>query len=67
MHTRTGGVQSIHDIENGIDITTSFVKIPGGAHGGSWAARLKALSATTFEGQKNHLDAICHTGRLGSA
>lgn len=39
--TRRGGVQSIHDIENGIDITTSFVKIPGGAHGGSWAARIK--------------------------
>jgi len=39
--TRRGGVQSIHDIENGIDITTSFVKIPGGAHGGSWAARVK--------------------------
>ena len=39
--TRRGGVQSIHDIENGIDLTTSFVKIPGGAHGGSWAARIK--------------------------
>ncbi|KAK5654811.1 hypothetical protein OQA88_6847 [Cercophora sp. LCS_1] len=39
--TRRGGVQSIHDIENGIDITTSLVKIPGGAHGGSWAARIK--------------------------
>lgn len=38
---RKGGVQSIHDIENDIDITTSFVKIPGGAHGGSWAARIK--------------------------
>ncbi|KAK3944166.1 glycoside hydrolase [Diplogelasinospora grovesii] len=39
--TRRGGVQSIHDIENGIDITTSFVKVPGGGHGGSWAARIK--------------------------
>ncbi|KAK3378048.1 glycoside hydrolase family 63 protein [Podospora didyma] len=39
--TRNGGVQSIHDIENGIDITTSFVKAPGGAHGGSWAVRVK--------------------------
>lgn len=38
--TRTGGVQSIHDDGNKIDITTSFVKIPGGAHGGSWAARI---------------------------
>ncbi|KAK4114488.1 glycoside hydrolase family 63 protein [Canariomyces notabilis] len=40
---RKGGVQSIHDIENGIDITTSFVKIPGGAHGGNWAARIKGV------------------------
>jgi len=40
---RRGGVQSIHDIENGIDITTSFVKVPGGAHGGNWAARIKGV------------------------
>ncbi|EON96645.1 putative glycoside hydrolase family 63 protein [Phaeoacremonium minimum UCRPA7] len=39
--TRKGGVQTIHDAGNNIDITTSFVKIPGGAHGGSWAARIK--------------------------
>ncbi|KAL1837748.1 hypothetical protein VTJ49DRAFT_3440 [Mycothermus thermophilus] len=38
---RRGGVQSIHDIGNGIDITTSFVKVPGGAHGGNWAVRIK--------------------------
>ncbi|KAL2207584.1 glycoside hydrolase [Sarocladium strictum] len=38
---REGGVQSIHDDGNKIDITTSFVKIPGGEHGGSWAARIK--------------------------
>ncbi|KAI9149434.1 mannosyl-oligosaccharide glucosidase [Paramyrothecium foliicola] len=38
---RTGGVQSIHDQGNGIDITTSFVKVPGGSKGGSWAARIK--------------------------
>jgi mannosyl-oligosaccharide glucosidase len=40
---RRGGIQSIHDIENGIDLTTSFVKFPGGAHGGSWAARIKGV------------------------
>ncbi|GAO17856.1 uncharacterized protein UV8b_06915 [Ustilaginoidea virens] len=38
---RTGGVQRIHDQGNKIDMTTSFVKIPGGFHGGSWAARIK--------------------------
>ncbi|KAK8101180.1 hypothetical protein PG999_011554 [Apiospora kogelbergensis] len=39
--TRKGGVQTIHDAGNKIDMTTSFVKIPGGAHGGSWAVRVK--------------------------
>ncbi|KAI0898063.1 glycoside hydrolase family 63 protein [Annulohypoxylon nitens] len=39
--TRKGGVQHIHDAGNKIDITTEFVKIPGGGHGGSWAARIK--------------------------
>jgi len=39
--TRRGGIQSIHDAENKIDIITSFVKVPGGSHGGSWAARIK--------------------------
>ncbi|KAK7421351.1 Processing alpha glucosidase I [Neonectria punicea] len=38
---RTGGAQTIHDEGNRIDLTTSFVKIPGGNHGGSWAARIK--------------------------
>lgn len=36
-----GGVQSIHDVANKVDITTSFVKVPGGDRGGSWAARIK--------------------------
>lgn len=38
---RIGGVQSIHDESNKIDLTTTFVKIPGGNHGGSWAARIR--------------------------
>lgn len=41
--SRKGGVQSIHDAGNGIDITTSFIKVPGGANGGSWAARIKGV------------------------
>lgn len=40
---RHGGIQSIHDKGNSIDITTSFVKVPGGDHGGSWAARIKGV------------------------
>lgn len=38
---RHGGRQIIHDAENAIDITTEFVKIPGGQHGGSWGVRVK--------------------------
>lgn len=38
---RTGGRQVIHDAGNSIDITTEFVKIPGGTHGGSWGVRVK--------------------------
>ena len=38
---RTGGRQTIHDAGNMIDITTEFVKIPGGQHGGSWGARIR--------------------------
>ncbi|KAL9601901.1 MAG: hypothetical protein Q9219_002254 [cf. Caloplaca sp. 3 TL-2023] len=38
---RLGGRQTIHDAGNMIDITTEFVKVPGGSHGGSWAVRVK--------------------------
>ncbi|KAL2152490.1 hypothetical protein VTH82DRAFT_5674 [Thermothelomyces myriococcoides] len=40
---RRGGIQTIHDIQNGLDLTTSFVKVPGGTHGGNWAARIKGV------------------------
>ena len=38
---RHGGHQTIHDAGNSIDITTDFVKIPGGTHGGNWGVRVK--------------------------
>ena len=38
---RQGGEQTIHDEGNGINIKTSFIKIPGGKHGGNWAARIQ--------------------------
>lgn len=38
---RAGGRQTIHDAGNDIDITTEFVKIPGGIHGGNWGVRIK--------------------------
>ncbi|KAL2126219.1 hypothetical protein VTI74DRAFT_1407 [Chaetomium olivicolor] len=76
---RRGGVQSIHDIENGLDITTSFVKVPGGAHGGNWAARIKGkLNAdvpkdqktivvfyVTQEGQDSELQALKSEDEIG--
>lgn len=37
---RKGGVQVIHDTENGIDLETSFVKFENGEEG-SWGARVK--------------------------
>lgn len=38
---RQGGRQTIHDAGNSIDITTDFVKVPGGSHGGNWGVRVK--------------------------
>ena len=40
---RKGGIQTIRDAGNKIDIATSFVKFPGGNNGGSWAARIKGV------------------------
>ncbi|KAF8968399.1 glycoside hydrolase [Flammula alnicola] len=39
--TREGGVQVIKDSFNNVKITTEFLKVAGGNHGGSWAARIK--------------------------
>lgn len=38
---RGGGRQTIHDPANHIDLTTDFIKFPGGTHGGSWGARIR--------------------------
>ncbi|KAH9853984.1 glycoside hydrolase [Lenzites betulinus] len=38
---REGGEQVIRDGMNNVKITTQFLKVPGGEHGGSWAARIK--------------------------
>lgn len=38
---RHGGRQTIHDAGNSIDITTEFVKVPGGEHGGNWGVLIK--------------------------
>ena len=36
-----GGRQVLEDGYNNVRITTEFLKIAGGDHGGSWAARIK--------------------------
>lgn len=41
---RNGGREVIHDSGNQIDLTIDFVKVPGGNHGGSWAARVKGTT-----------------------
>ncbi|THH33902.1 hypothetical protein EUX98_g303 [Antrodiella citrinella] len=38
---REGGVQVIEDGRNNVRLSTEFLKVPGGDHGGSWAARIK--------------------------
>ncbi|KAH8107152.1 glycoside hydrolase [Cristinia sonorae] len=38
---REGGVQVIKDSRNNVKLSTQFLKVPGGEHGGSWAARIK--------------------------
>lgn len=38
---REGGVQVIKDSANNVQLTTEFLKVPGGQHGGSWAARIR--------------------------
>ncbi|KAL3471791.1 glycoside hydrolase [Aspergillus californicus] len=40
---RKGGRETIHDAGNSIDLTFDFIKVPGGQHGGSWAARVKGV------------------------
>lgn len=38
---RQGGVQVLKDGPNNVKITTEFIKVHGGDHGGSWAVRIK--------------------------
>ncbi|GMF78181.1 unnamed protein product [Aspergillus oryzae] len=40
---RKGGRQTIHDAGNSLDLTIDFIKVHGGQHGGSWAARVKGV------------------------
>lgn len=37
---RTGGKHTVRDVQNHLDLTTQFVKVPGGEHGGNWGVRI---------------------------
>ncbi|KAF9384276.1 Processing alpha glucosidase I [Podila verticillata] len=37
---RSFGVQQLKDTANNVELTTEFIKVPGGEHGGSWGARI---------------------------
>jgi len=55
--SREGGVQVINDLANNVQITTEFLKIPGGDHGGSWAVRIKGKPMVDSE----HIDFTAST------
>ena len=38
---RQGGIQVLKDSKNNVEITTQFLKVPGGDNGGNWAVRIK--------------------------
>ncbi|KAG2418827.1 hypothetical protein HFD88_001928 [Aspergillus terreus] len=40
---RKGGRETIRDVGNSLDLTIDFIKVPGGQHGGNWAARVKGV------------------------
>ncbi|KAL9052474.1 MAG: hypothetical protein Q9162_005386 [Coniocarpon cinnabarinum] len=39
-NVRTGGRQTMYDASSHLDVTTQFVKVPGGSHGGNWGVRV---------------------------
>lgn len=43
---RQGGVQVLKDSPNNVKMTTEFLKVHGGDHGGSWAVRIKGEPIT---------------------
>ena len=64
---RKGGIQVIRDTGNNIDIATSFVKIPGGDNGGSWAARIKGVPREgAHDGQRTQVVFYISNEGLGS-
>ena len=42
---REGGIQQLSDPKNNVNLTIEYLKVPGGDHGGSWAARISGEPA----------------------
>ncbi|KAF8162958.1 glycoside hydrolase family 63 protein [Crassisporium funariophilum] len=61
--TREGGVQILKDSYNNVKITTEFLKVAGGDHGGSWAARIKGEPIT--QGKLSRISTIFYFGLEG--
>ncbi|EIN07794.1 glycoside hydrolase [Punctularia strigosozonata HHB-11173 SS5] len=61
--SRRGGVQVIKDGKNNVKITTEYLKVPGGEHGGSWAARIKGEPLN--EGRPSMISTIFYAGIEG--
>ncbi|EUC62183.1 mannosyl-oligosaccharide glucosidase [Rhizoctonia solani AG-3 Rhs1AP] len=52
---REGGVQVLKDPYNNLELTTEWLKVPGGSHGGSWAARIKGKPLDPTKISRNSL------------
>ncbi|QRW27438.1 glycoside hydrolase family 63 protein [Rhizoctonia solani] len=52
---REGGVQVLKDPYNNLELTTEWLKVPGGSHGGSWAARIKGKPLDSTKISRNSL------------
>ncbi|KAF9433961.1 Processing alpha glucosidase I [Entomortierella beljakovae] len=57
---RTFGTQQLKDTRNNVEITTEFIKIPGGDHGGSWGARISGKPIR--EGEPMDIAAMYYIG-----
>jgi len=51
---REGGIQVLKDSQNNVQLTIEWLKVPGGHHGGSWAARVKGVPMKLGEGLLFH-------------
>ncbi|KAN0141302.1 Glycoside hydrolase [Lactarius tabidus] len=60
---REGGIQVIKDPRNNVKVTTELLKVAGGEHGGSWAARIKG--EPIIEGKPSRTSFIFYTGLEG--